>query len=194
MSHLRAHVNRIPGVLPDLEYLMKHVLVDEINGNHWFFNENRPNHRFNRWGQPIIRWRVKVKASTMGRTQGEYVVARALIEHRTGELLLGVIFHSVCGLSQCVNPDHWQRFVKPNKWRMHVSQDHDWGLVSVRDGVRAKRDVLVNLRFYDAIHVAAIAPITHRGIDVPLRAMCGMQLDPSFVSTTNDAPTCRGCS
>ena len=194
MSHLLAHVKRIPGVLPDLEYLMKHVLVDEINGNHWFFNENRQNHRFNLQGQPVVRWRVKAKASTMGRTQGEYLVARALIEHRAGEPLLGVIFHSVCGLSQCVNPDHWERVVRPCRWRMHVSSEHDWGLVSVQDGARAKRDVLVNLRFDDTIHVASIAPITRRGIDVLLHAMCGMQLDPLFAVATNDVPTCRGCS
>ena len=191
MSTLAGHRRPLDALLPDLEYVMKYTDRADRPGDHWFWRCGRQNHGHNARGQAILRWRVRPSADSGWRAYGEYVVVRLLLQHR-GLAPRGSRFISVCGLSQCVNPDHWNRVDVPVVWRVQVRADGDWQLVRVTTGEPATREVAINATYDGVVHLIAVTPRDQRVLGPP-RAVCGLELVPDLIVATAVEPTCKGC-
>lgn len=192
MSRLGWHKKRLHEVVPDLEYVMKYTDQGPYPGNHWFWRDGRRNHGHDERGQAYLRWVVNPTAVSGWKTHGDFNVARLLIAARSPQPK-GASFESQCGLSQCINPDHWRLVAAPIPWRMQVLESGVWQLVRVRTGAAAEREIVVRAAVAGVVHLAAIAPLALRTL-APPRAACGLVLPPAEVVVVVAAsPSCAGC-
>lgn len=174
-----------------MEYVLKYVDSGPHPGEHWFWRDGRRNHGHNSRGQAFVRWKVRPSAASRYFTHGEFTVARLLLAARR-PVPAGARVHNLCGLSQCVNPDHWR--VRPPCvfWRVDVRPDGAWQLARVRTGTPAKKDVTVHVSFEGTVHVAVVPPMSVQSpFDWP-RAACGLLLRPEECVVVNDLVTCNG--
>ncbi len=190
MTSLSPHKKRLHRIVPDLDYVMKYTDQGPYPGNHWFWRDGRRNHGHDARGQAYVRWKVPPTAESGYFTHGEFNVARLLIAARN-PIPPRACIANLCGLSQCINPDHWQRVLPRPAWRMQVTEAGVWQLVKPSSDVAAQREVVVHLLHQDVVHLAAIAPLERR--TSPLRAMCGLEPHPTEVVVTTAAITCEGC-
>lgn len=192
MTTLSSHRKRLHQVTPDLAYVMKYVDQGPHAGNHWFWEDGRRNHGHDARGQAYVRWRVRPTAASGYFTHGDFNVARLLIEQRQPIPPRSRV-ELFCGLSQCVNPDHWRVPVSRPQWRMQIRDDGFWQLVKSYSGAPAIHTVVVRLAHHGEVHQAAIAPLEQRSF-APPRAMCGYELPPTEVVVTTAPLSCAGCS
>ena len=101
----------IPNVVPPLEYVARYVVKDPETG-HWFWTTTRRNHGHDSKGQAYLSWTVKPTFKTQFVSTGKYNVARLLIEWARGTIKKRARVANTCGLSQCINPDHWRSHVR----------------------------------------------------------------------------------
>lgn len=193
MTLLGPHKRRLHNVVPDLAYVMKYTEQVPDRGNHWFWKTGRRNHGHDARGQAYVRWVLKKPTADSGYfTHGEFNVARLLITHRGGPIPPRAQVVNICGLSQCINPEHWQRLLPQPKWRMRVDDDGTWELVATGTARPARREVVVHLRHVDGIHLASIAPLDQRR-GTPLRTACGVVLHPADTMVTAMPVSCGRC-
>ncbi len=192
MLYLSSHRRTLGDVVPDAEYLAKYVDAGPYDGNHWFWRDGRRNHLHNERGQAAVRWKTRPCAASRYFSHGEFTVARLLIEQRDGAAPKYTRYVNVCGLSQCVNPDHWKREDRALAWRMEARADGVWQLVRLRTGVPAKKEVVVHVLHEGVVHVVAIAPLTSRHAFEPPRASCGHVVVPDVCLVVVDPVTCTG--
>lgn len=175
---------------PSIEVLTHWIRQDDDPSNHWEWlvdlTAKHPR-RFNERNQAIISW----SSSTKYR-RGIFVVARVFLEARETQLTRGTRFALNCGLSQCVNPDHWRRVDPSVLWRMQVLESGVWQLVRIVTNKPAQREIVVHVQLGDAIHLVAIAPLVQRSL-APPRAVCGVELSPTSVVVTASPVTCKTC-
>jgi hypothetical protein len=191
MTTLSPHKKRLHRVEPDQAYVMKYTDQGPYPGNHWFWKGGRRNHGHDARGQAYVRWRVKPTADSGYFTHGEFNVARLLITAARGPIPPRARINNLCGLSQCINPDHWQ-YVPPRPvWRLQVLDSGLWQLVRTSTGIPAPREAVVHLLFRDVIHLASIAPPALRM--TPLRTTCGLEPHPTEVVVTTALLTCKEC-
>jgi hypothetical protein len=175
---------------PSVEWLSRWITRSDDVSDHWEWSIN-PNakhpRRFNERKQAIVSW-------TPGPhfRRGIFVVARVLLENQEAQLETRTRFKSICHLSQCVNPGHWQRVDPPTPWRMQAYASGVWQLVRIVNDHPATRTVVVRAKFDDVVHLVAIAPLEQRSL-APPRAICGVELDPTQLVVTSQIITCPGC-
>ena len=191
MTTLGPHKKALHRVVPDQVYVMKYTDQGPHPGNHWFWRDGRRNHGHDARGQAYVRWRCKLTADSGYFTHGEFNVARLLITMLRGPIPPRARVANLCGLSQCINPDHWQRVLPRPAWRMQITEAGVWQLVKPSNNVPAQREVVVHLLHQDIVHMASIAPLAQR--TSPLRVMCGLAPHPAEVVVTTADVTCRGC-
>lgn len=191
MTALSSHARRLHTVVPDMSYVTKYTDQGPYPGNHWFWRDGRRNHGHNKRGQAVVRWVVKPSASSGWKTHGDFTIARLWIDYRQ-PVPRGAPIYSVCGLSQCINPDHWRAKIKPPPWRLHIEEGGTWQLVRTSTNVPAAREVVVYAMLGHVVHVVAIAPMKQRGLAAP-HALCGAVLEPFDLVVTTAEPTCAGC-
>jgi len=195
-SHLclTAHPSPIPDLRPPVERLLKHVVPDAGPTNHWFWNDNRRNHRHNARGHALFTWKVPPTRRSRFKTRGEYCVVRVFLEQRAGLIPPRTQIENLCRLPQCVNPDHWRVHQKLPAWRIEVQHNGMWQLVDYRSSV-ACLDVEV-VRVYDGrgVHVVRVAPLSQRLDDNTMRALCGVSVDIHKARLVDALVTCEsGC-
>ena len=192
MTTLSSHKRRLHRVTPDLSYVMKYTDQGPYPGNHWFWKDGRRNHGFDARGQAYVRWKVKPTAESGYLTHGDFNVVRLLIAARRGELLPRTKIVLECGLSQCVNPDHWKVIEQAPTWRIEMAAHGAWRLVRHSSGLPSEREHVVHVQHAGVVHLAAIASTKQFGFAAP-RAACGEQLAPELSVVTHAQPTCSGC-
>lgn len=191
-TRLLAHRRRLQSVFPDHDYVMKYTDQGPHPGNHWFWKDGKRDHGHNEAGLAYLRWKVKPSAASGYQAHGEFTVARLLIEHREGPLPPRARWENTCGLSQCINPDHWRCETPTLEWRFEVRESGLWQLVRVATGEASNRVVVVNVNYKGTVHMASILPLDQRSMSSP-RAMCGDVL-PIETSVVTLAPvTCGKC-
>lgn len=176
-----------------MSYVLKYTDSTQRLGNHWFWLDGRSNHGHDAHGQAYLRWKVRPTADSHYMTHGEFNVARLHVVARVGMLPRYARYVSICGLSQCIHPDHWRRDDPLSPWRMQVLDSGVWQLVRVATNKPADRQLVVHVSFGDVVHVIAIAPLNQRSLASP-RALCGVELNPRLFTVTSSPPTCVGCS
>ena len=191
MATLACHAKRLNTVVPPPEYVWKYVDQGPFNGGHWFWKDGRSNHGHNKRGQAYVRWKVKPCAESGWQTHGEFTVVRLLLEQQK-PIPKGLRIACVCGLSQCVNPAHWQRTTPLVSWRFETRPDGVWQLVRTNTGEASDRTVVVHVMLDNVVHLVPIAPLAQRAFGSP-RSICGVSLDPQFSFVTRAALTCTGC-
>ena len=192
MTQLFRHRRRLKTLLPDLSYVMKYTDQGPHPGNHWFWKTGRRDHGHDEHGQAYLRWRVQPCAASGYKTHGEFTVARLQIEHRQGPIAATARYENTCGLSQCINPDHWALRTPPSPWRCEALDHGAWQLVRVATGEPADRIVAVHVRFDGVVHVATILPADQRDMGLP-RGLCGIELPVAFSVVTASPVTCPRC-
>jgi hypothetical protein len=189
---LTAHPSPLKDLRPPVDRLLKHITVDDPPGNHWFWNDNRRNHRHNSRGHALFTWKVAPTRRTRYGTRGEYCVVRVLLEHRWGVIPPRTQIENVCRLPQCVNPDHWRVHRAPPPWRVEIHEDATWQLVDYRTGIASQEYVVVRVYDGTVVHVVNTSPQYKRLGDTSMRALCGHNITP-VVARLVDAPvTCTG--
>lgn len=192
-SVLSRHPKAVSGRTPDMSYVERYVDRDAENGNHWFFRDTRRNHRHNRAGHPLLSWSFKVPGHPRQRLRGEYCVTRLMIEAVTGPIEPYTRFTSVCGLSQCVNPDHWRRRVPPPTWTIRITEGGYWEIVRHKHETPLGQERLLGAIYAGAIHSVRAFPGVHNPNE-PLVALCGEQIPAMLCAVTRGSPTCtKGC-
>ncbi len=192
MITLSSHKKRLHTVVPDLEYVMKYTDQGPYPGDHWFWRDGRRNHGHDKRGQAYVRWKVKPTAKSGYLEHGDFNVVRLLITARLGVLPPLTKIVLVCGLSQCVNPDHWRVVEAAPTWRIEMGNHGVWRLVRHRTGKPSEHEQLVHVRHDTVVHLAAIASTTQFAVPAP-RAVCGIELPPEQSIVTNAKPSCVGC-
>jgi hypothetical protein len=193
MSALSGHRKLLHEVFPPLDYVMKYTDQGPYPGDHWFWRDGRRNHGLDKRGQAYLRWKVKPTASSGYKVHGDFNVVRLLLAAR-GPVPPRSRYTSVCGLSQCVNPDHWRRVDPPTPWRLQVRDDGAWQLVRIQTDKPADRTIVVHMLHGNDVHVVSIAPQVQRAYEPPPVAMCGAALPPLECVVTAALVTCGGCS
>jgi len=192
MSVLSSHKKRLHTVVPDMSYVMKYTDQGPYPGDHWFWKDGRRNHGFDKRGQAYVRWVVKPTAASGYLTHGDFNVVRLMITARRGELLPRTKIVLECGLSQCVNPDHWRVIETAPTWRIEVIEHGAWRLARTATGRVSEREQVVHARFDGVTHLASITSSAQYGF-APPRALCGDELSPELTVITNAKPTCSRC-
>jgi hypothetical protein len=192
MTTLSSHKKRLHTVVPDMSYVMKYTDQGPYPGNHWFWRDGRRNHGLDKRGQAYLRWTVKPTPKSGYLTHGDFNVVRLLITARRGELPPRTKIVLECGLSQCVNPDHWKVLEAAPTWRIEMGAHGLWRLVRHRTGKPSGREQLVHVRHASVVHLAAIASTMQFAVGAP-RAVCGLELPPELSVVTDAKPSCDGC-
>lgn len=193
MHYLLASPNPIPGVIPPLEWVMRHVVIDiPERGSHWFLKSERRGRRHNHRGQPLAVYRPVATAATGFRNRGEYSVTRLLLEHHRGPFPPRTRFANVCGLPQCANPGHWSPEVPTYPWRIEVVAN-GWQAVSNETWEAAEERVVVRAIAPDRIvHVVPIETWAKRPVEALPTALCGYVFDPRRMPLADVLVTCTG--
>jgi len=191
MSALHPHRKPIPGVTPALAYLAKHV--DKAAG-HWFWRDGRRNHGHDARGQATLRWTVTPTHKTQFVAEGVYNVARLFLEHVHGPLPAGRPLKNLCGLPQCVNPDHWSRpALPPAPYLLQPHPVAGWVVVESQTRLPPTRTVALRMRLPDAlVHVVCAVPSSVTVPAVPLSTMCGLPVEGSGLLIVEAPVTCPG--
>ena len=169
---------------------MKHVLQGE--GDHWFWNDARRNHRHNRRGHALFTWKVPPARRTRYKTRGEYCVARVFIEAQSGHIPPRTVVTNLCRLPQCVNPRHWQVQLQPPLHRLALLPDGTWQLLLHRTGQPCTDVTVVQVYDGQLVHLVRALPLSQRLHTPALQALCGCILKPSVARVVDSAVTCKG--
>jgi hypothetical protein len=191
MTALGPHKKRLHRVVPDQGYVMKYTDQGPYPGNHWFWRDGRRNHGHDARGQAYVRWRVKPTAESGYFTHGDFNVARLLITALRGPIPPRARVANLCGLSQCINPGHWEHVLPKPRWRIQVFDGDAWQLVHPQSGQAAQREVVVSLLHQGTVHLATISP--HAARSAKLRTVCGHEPHPMEVVVTTADVSCAGC-
>lgn len=93
---------------------------------------------------------------------------------------------NICGLSQCVNPTHWQVFA-PAAPHLLVPSPDGWQLVDTKTNKPVDRGTTVFVR--SPLGVVHRLDVTPGGMFMP----CNTPFDPGMLVVTIQPPTCDGC-
>ena len=193
MSSLNPHRSPIRGVAPGLDYLAKYV--DKASG-HWFWREGRRNHAHDAQGQAVLRWKVRPTHKTLFASSGSYSVARLFLEHAYGRLPDSEKIKNLCGLPQCVNPDHWSLPSHSSvAYLLAPWGTNNWIVVDRATRQEPARAVAVRLRLPDAlVHVVVTVPSFDRDPAILLSTVCGKPVTGSGLLVVESPITCtEGC-
>lgn len=185
---LRQHPDPIPNVRPGLEYLEKHIVKDDEYG-HWFWCERKGKRTHDlSTGQALVAWSVPATHKTDFVSRGRYNVARLLIEHVYGAVEPRAKIESLCGLPQCVNPQHWGRRERVSPFRLARLMQR-WCLVIASTGREVAEPQVARLRSLDGtVHVIRAVPRE------PILVVCGAAVDFATALVIDAAVTCKeGC-
>jgi hypothetical protein len=188
---LSSHPSPLILVRPPVDRLLKHVIVDPLGGGHWFWNDNRRNHRHNTRGHALFTWKVRPSRRTRYESRAEYCVARLFLEHLHGDLTGCAAVVNVCKLPQCVNPAHWSIQYKQPAHRLELTGDH-WQLVDHHTCSACADVEHVNIHDGRVVHLARVLPLSRRHETVPLTGACGAIIDVAIARVVTAAVTCTG--
>lgn len=175
-------------ILPSYNDVMRWVTCDR--SGHWFWRESRGEDRHRRRshdGFPIWAWKP---SSRICYKRGILVVARVLIHHASGSIAPRTRFLSLCGLSQCVRPDHWSRVDRLPSHTL-VQTMSGWRLCRVSDGGPVRQPELLPVACDGGVHRVTFGALTYAALE----AVCGRTMLPQQVIVlAKDAQvSCEGC-
>lgn len=191
MSSLASHQKLLHTIVPDMSYIAKYTDRRSYPGDHWFWVDTRVAHRFNPRGQAVLSWKVKPCVESGWKRHGDFTVARLWIESR-GPIPPRARIDNLCGLSQCINPDHWHVPNAAPPYRIGIHAADIWYLIDQQTQQRVEREVVVYVSDGQQTHALVVVPFDRRPLGPP-RSMCGVTLPVESLAVTRTNPTCGRC-
>ena len=188
---LKSHAaSWLKGRQPSLEHLTRYVDKGDDASDHWVWRvdlDAKNPRRLSEHDQAIISW-----SPSRDVKRGVFSVARLLIEHTKGPFPERSVFDLICGLSRCVNPDHWKWREPAPRYRFDLAPD-GWRIAERRTAKPVQVRLLLVVR--DAQGVSHLVPANPQHVSHYL-TMCEMHIVPevSMILATNAVITCKeGC-
>ena len=187
MKKLGAHQHR-GGPRPSFVTVLKHVETSTNPDNHWEWEVDGADRRFDRNGQAVLH------AKTLAWLPKQiFYVARLLLDHIRGPFPPRSSFMCRCGFPGCVNPGHWTHVLPPVTVRLQP-QLMGWIPVHVRTGKPIAQNTPLIVHAGDAItHVLIASPV----VASTFRTLCGLDVYTAniVVHPRGDLVTCKkGCA
>lgn len=193
-SSLSSHPSPVFGLQPPVERLLKHVIPDTGMANHWFWNDNRRNHRHNSRGHALFTWKMAPTRRSRYETRGEYCVVRVFLEHQLGPIPPRTQVENLCRLPQCVNPAHWRVHYTYPTQRIALLKDGQWQLVDHSTGIPCPDVAVPHIFDGQAVHLVRVLPRPQRGPDPLLYGLCGHPINAHTARVVTTPVTCTvGC-
>jgi hypothetical protein len=176
------------GQLPPIEVVTRYVEKGDDASDHWVWlvdlSAKNPR-RLSSHGQAVLSWASNARIS-----RGLFSVARLLIEHHKGPFPERSVFDLQCGLTRCVNPDHWKWREPIPRYRFDLTSE-GWRVAERRTAKPVQQRVLLSVR--DQHGVTHLVPAAPHHVSRYV-ALCETIIAPEVttVLAMNAVITCKG--